>query len=127
MSVAQPHDIGLLSVNHEQEPATVHLDAVEAHVLENSANADVAFSVCTMDYPRATTGLMPPLADLCTSVVPVKGVDLTIGPGTVQQLVMTVTAHRPGTVLVEGVDVTYSDSWRHGTQRTGKGVSLHFG
>ena len=131
LSVAQPRDIGLLSVNQdqeeEQEQATIHLDAVAAHVVENSANADIAFSVCTMEYPRPTRGLMPPLSDLCTSIVPVKGVDLTIGPGAVQQLVMTVTAHRAGNVSVEGVDVSYSDSWRHGTQRTGPSVNLHFG
>ena len=132
LSVGQPHDIGVLPVHEDlyqgmTEPATVHLEAVEAHVTEDTANADITFAVCTMGYPRPFSGVLPPLDELCTRVVPVKGVDLTIGNDSVQQLVMTVTAAQAGTVVVRGVEVTYSDGWRHGTQRTGQGFILRFG
>ena len=132
LSVAHPHDFGVLPVHEDhyqamEKSATVHVKAVAAHVTEDTANADITFSVCMMPYPRPASGPLPPLDELCTRVVPVTGVDLTIGPDSVQQLVMTVTATQPGTVMVKGVDVTYSDGWRHGTQTTGQQVRLYFG
>ena len=127
LSVAKPQNVSMLPMQRDQEASTVHIESVHPRIVENSANADLTFAICTTNYPRDTSRLMPQLADVCTSIEPVDGVDLTIGSGSVQKLVMTVTPHQAGTVSAEGVEVTYSDSWRHGTQRTGNNVSLHFG
>lgn len=127
LHVAQPYSVAMLPVDARKGTTTVHLESVRANLVENSAHADLTFFVCTMAYPRKIARLMPLLTDLCTSVVPVSGVDLTIGPEAAQQLLMTVTAQQAGVVSVQGVDITYSYSWRHGTQRSGKSVRLHFG
>jgi hypothetical protein len=40
------------------------------------------------------------------------------------QLVMTVTPHQPGIVLVKGLHVTYSHGWQRGPEDIGMSIRL---
>jgi hypothetical protein len=54
----------------------------------------------------------------------VAGATLSGGPGRREQLLVAITPHAAGRVVVPAVDVTYDSGWRHGTQRTGARVAL---
>lgn len=47
--------------------------------------------------------------------------------GSHDQLVVTVTADKPGVVVVDGIEVTYSTGWQRGTQATGVLYRARFG
>ena len=59
----------------------------------------------------------------CTSVAEPSETRL----GSHDQLVVAVTADKPGPVVVDGIEVTYSAGWQRGTQATGVHYRARFG
>ncbi|WP_395695018.1 hypothetical protein [Nocardioides sp.] len=98
---------------------TVHLDAATPVVVSGGASATTGVLVCTMSGGSAV-GLAHgrEVEQYCSPLEAAAGADLSLGPEPRQQLMLAVTPTRPGErIKVDGVDVTYTDGWRHGTQR----------
>ena len=107
------------------ESTPLRLDAIAPRISENSAKATIALLVCTRNGGSLGVGAQESGLDAsCTSVLPFTGqqeVDLGFMR---TQILLAVTATAPGTVHVEGLDVTYSDGGRAVTQLTGLTVTL---
>lgn len=100
---------------------TVH--SAEAHVVEDSADADIRLFVCTIDESSGVgaVGVVSEadVRDECSSLVPAEGATLRLAPVPAQQLVLSFSLPHAGTLRIRGVDVDYSHGWRRGTQRVG--------
>jgi len=115
-TVGTPTYLGLAFV---PETESIHLVDASARVLFNDAQADVRVVVCRQDDSLLPAATGADLESQCTSVRPPEGrVD------SLDSLVVEVVAHVPGTVLVEGLDVTYRPPYQWGTQTTGMTAAL---
>ena len=122
-SVGEPH-------HHRALPV---LPAVEVHradvvLAPGSPPAATAVSVCQRepedDLFGSATG---DLSRFCRRITPLAGQDLSAlreAPDLEAYLVVTVVPLAPGELRVEGVDVSFSDGFRRGHQRTGAAVVL---
>lgn len=99
------------------------VDSISPHLTRNTAAAGFGFYICE----HGSVGVVRPgdLDENCPDLVPVvRGTKLDVSEAADQQLVMGVTVHRTGDVQVNGVDITYTHGWQHGTQQTGLVVRL---
>jgi hypothetical protein len=115
---------------HVNDPATL-LSATPV-VAENSANATFVVSVCSPDLSRngAIGSTFGDLHRYCTRVVPAAGATLALVTSgqtpvtTPDQVVLTITARQPGTVVVKGLDLTYIQDGRTAHQTVGEFIRL---
>ena len=111
---------------HPTHPTTVHVDGVSPRVEVNTAGASVTFFVCRLG-PHPQIGAIGSAygADIhqeCPILVPASNVDMTVKPAFSDQIVMRIQLNRPGTLLVNGMDLHYSTGWQHGWQWVGDGA-----
>lgn len=106
---------------------TVRVDRVTGHGVTDSADAELAYLVCTL-RPRVEGAIGSAdraTADkYCSALTPADGVTLSLGRHPREQLLLEVTLTRPGVVRIHGLDVTYAHGWQHGTQHIGGDVAL---
>jgi hypothetical protein len=107
---------------------TVSIHAARAKVVVNTAAATFDYYVCTVDTSQGIVAIGSMFeSDLdkdCSSVVDVEGATLDLDVDAHQQVVLSVTTHQPGRVVVRGMEVDYSTGWRSGTQLVGGEVRL---
>ena len=119
--------IGMTYPNTARAPVTLHVDGVEPRVDSDSADAHISFFICTNIQPPgpgelALGSVRGNVSSYCSHLVPASNVDMAIGRGHYQSIVMRVVATRLGQVRVNGIDLRYRDGWQDGTQWTGYGV-----
>jgi hypothetical protein len=108
----------------------VQLDSVHANVSRNTADATIEFLVCTMTGRRGITGIgsvrQRDLDRDCPHPRPVTtGTELDVRARPPhQQIVMAVTPHQAGAVLIDGAVATYRQGWQHGSQVIGERIRL---
>ena len=89
-------------------------------------------TVTTLRYFLCTTNvgrrhgvlLMGPFSftrTVCGAMAPADGLTMQLSD---QQLIVAVTPHRVGTMLLRGLDVSYRHGWQDGTQRVGGDVQI---
>jgi hypothetical protein len=125
--VGAPFYVGMTSENHDAR-GTVTIHSARAHVVRDSAAAEIEFFVCTVD-PSSGVGSIGavPQSEIhheCSALVPAEGAKMRLNATPRQQVVMAVSLSHAGRVKVEGLDLDYSHGWQHGTQRTGGEVDL---
>lgn len=100
--------------------------AARAHVVEQSGHVDITAWVCSLRSGRSAVGAgdHAMVTDHCSSLVAAEGATMRPGGEPPQQLVLSVTARGTAKVVIEGVDVEYSQGWRRGTQRVGGALDL---
>ncbi|QNN52117.1 hypothetical protein [Nocardioides mesophilus] len=100
---------------------SVTLHAAAPHVLVNTAEATVTFSVCQVAGRSSISSVRGDLRRRCSKLLPIKDTRLAL---TYQhprrQMLMTITPTRPGVVKIQGMDLTYSYRHQSGTQRVGE-------
>ena len=97
--------------------SSVVLRGAEARIREDTANAVVRVVFCTGSKEfGAFTGTAK---EHCGRVIPVKGAHLGPDRGSGRQLMVEVTLRQPGTVVLDGVDVSYRSGPRLGSETTG--------
>jgi hypothetical protein len=103
----------------------LRIDSLVPRITENSAKATVALLICTRNGGTLGVGAQEGgLADSCTSVLPFTGQqEIDLGFMTAQ-ILLAITPTAPGTVHVEGLDVTYSDGGRAVTTTSGADLTL---
>ena len=94
-----------------------------------NTDATVVVSICHRRLDQsAIGGWIGDLSKFCTRLSPVVAGTQFTYPSRTEYLVMTVTPHHPGSVVVTSVDFPYrtgsSDSFRRGTQRMDLRVSV---
>jgi hypothetical protein len=112
----------------EKGDGSVAVDRADAHVVADTAAADIEVVVCTLvDAESGSVGSAsgPDIDELCSTLEPAEDVSLSIDRDPRQQLLVAVTTTRPGRVRIHGIDVTYSHGWQHGTQRVGGDIEVH--
>ena len=109
---------------------SITVRSASAHVVEDSADAEIAFFVCTLDtasnHPAVgIEGEKLTRAD-CSSLDPVSDQEMHLGNADDprQQVVMAITLRHHGGVIVDGADLTYADGLQEGTQRIGGHVEI---
>jgi len=114
-----------VGMSYEQDDAegTITIQSARANVVQDSADADVTFYVCSI-APLAGVGAIgssneEDMHELCSSLVPAEGATLRLHAIPMQQVVMAITLRRPGLVRVDGMDLDYTLGWQAGTQRIG--------
>jgi hypothetical protein len=113
-------DTGLSGASTTASSLSLHVTAITPHVDSNTSNATIHLMVCLRNRnPIAIGAQETGLSDSCSSVRPlVAPMTITLGFTTIQVLV-AVTPYKPGTVHIEGIDVTYTQGLRHTTQQGG--------
>lgn len=87
-------------------------------------DGDVVFLVCHDPLGGAVIGAVRGEArEHCATVEPARGA--LVGEG--DQVVVQVSAESSASVVLDGFEVTYSQGWRHGTQRLSRVVAVQFG
>jgi hypothetical protein len=103
----------------------VWIHSASPRVVQNTAAATFGFYVCTQDAQDwdGALGVAFGAKDFtrdCPKAQPVEdGTKLDTGSADPQQLVLVMTLRKPGSVLTEGVDLTYSYGVQRGTQSIG--------
>jgi len=85
---------------------TIRLVELRPRIAADTAAAEVTIKVCT-------TGAG------CTAVTAAHGPRLRLSGTGASRVVVSVTPHRAGVVRIDGVDVTYLDAGRRGTEHAG--------
>lgn len=135
-------DVGAVGVNASQETVgrtfharvtyerqgldgsdEAHLRDARPRVIANTAGAEVVLRVCERRPSQLGSfgnGDDAVVADYCRALTGVRGARLVVAPqGVGDYLVLSITARRPGEVLVSGVDLDYSYGWKRGRQHVG--------
>jgi hypothetical protein len=114
---------------HTNDPVTVV--SVVPQVVENSAEAHLRVWTCSPDLREngAIGAIRGSLQPYCTRVVSTDGARLALtesesSPAVPDQLVLTVTPERPGTVLVKGLDLIYVQDGKLAHQTVGEFVRV---
>ncbi len=107
----------------EIRPPDADIERVEARVTPGSAPVATSVVICVPN-PKDPTGIgavsLDELSDYCSQILPAAGHNLADLPrGT--SLVLAVTLLAPGPVTIRGVEVTYRQGLRRGTEVTGIG------
>lgn len=105
---------------------TVSVIGVQPNVLVNTAKATITVVDCTPNLAEGgAIGIVDGrLHHWCTRVAPANGATMNVSGDSPDQLVMTVTPHQAGTVLIRGVHVTYSHGWQRGPEDIGMSIRL---
>ena len=99
--------------------AAVTVGRLTPRIVENTSNAEIDFVVCQRKADYDAFGVGGALSDTCTRVSPLRaGARLNIGPGA-DQIIVQVTARRPGRVSIAGYEISYQQGWRHSRQHVG--------
>lgn len=120
-----PVSINMGEAFGDDETITVH--SVRPNLARNTAAADIDFVICEV---RSPYGLADSIDDACTSVEPVDDQRLRLGDALYDDraIMMTITPHRAGTVVVRGMWVDYTRDghhlWQTGTELAGLDVRL---
>ena len=116
-------DAGIYSRHVEDDPRhgmpiTVH--SAVARISENTADADIELVLCrhSGDGTDIIGSIMAEdVSSYCLEELPIGGAHESF-PSTAQ-LLFRITPRQPGTVQIEGIDLTYRDGIRRGTVHTG--------
>lgn len=100
------------------QPRAVDVVSIAPRIVENSAGARVRLVLC------APAGGAAPATGSCSDAEPFRGGVIALGVGQVPTLWVIASATRPGTLVVDGYDVTYRDGWRTGVQHVGSTLTL---
>jgi hypothetical protein len=100
-------DARVVGADHD----AIRLVEVRPRVAVDSAAADIRIEVCT-------TGVG------CTDVTDAPGPRVRLSGAGAARLVVSVTPHRAGEVRIDGLDVTYLDAGRRGTEHAGSTIQL---
>ena len=95
-------DARVVAADHD----TIRLVELRPRIAADTAAAEVTIKVCT-------TGAG------CTAVTAAHGPGLRLSGTGASRVVVSVTPHRAGVVRIDGVDVTYLDAGRRGTEHAG--------
>ncbi len=111
-------------------PQVIHIDSALPYVVTNTPDATITVSVCALS-PDPKFGVIGSVSGRlagrwCTRLADAADTDMTLHGDPWEQLLLTITATRPGVVRVAGIGLTYSYGHRHGTQRVGLGVRFVF-
>ena len=98
----QEIDARVVAADHD----TIRLVELRPRIEVDSAAAEVTLKLCT-------TGAG------CTAVTAAHGPRLRLSGTGASRVVVSVTPHRAGVVRIDGVDVTYIDAGRRGTEHAG--------
>lgn len=85
---------------------------------DDSVPFEATLSACSEGSVGVVTGT---LSEHCADRQPVRGARFHRSP---QQVVVTLVAERPGTIIIEGFDTTYRDGVRFGSQRAGHRITV---
>jgi len=109
-------------------PASVELESAVPRIVENTAAADVALLVCRSTGSDGVGAIAATeLTTYCSSTTPVSPGRIVLSMPPYDQLIAVVTPHQKGVVHVAGVDVTYRDGLRRGTQQSGIDITVTAG
>jgi hypothetical protein len=121
------HAVYLNSDIQPGSPSSGHrgldLRRVTPQITVNTAGARVQILTCRVADPNLGLGF-----DTDTSPCATVGV---FHPGTIDlgfpatEIIYKITAAHPGTIRIEGADVSYSDGTRRGVQHAGSGAVIH--
>jgi hypothetical protein len=115
LEVGQPVVLGTFA---RPRNGTVTVTDAVAKVRENTADADVRVLLCETAPGSPRVGSQLGRAeDACTAVLEPAGQVLAARGGL--QVVLEVVPRRSGVLVVDGVDISYRDGWRRGTQPSG--------
>jgi len=110
-------------------PGPVTLEDIRPVLRTNTAEAEIAFFVCTLDPTRGigSVGAVRSLGRACSGVTPVRAgttfdADASASPR--QQVVMAIEPTAPGLVVIDGMKVTYAAGWQRGSQWIGPHVMV---
>lgn len=127
LPVGEPIYLGITHERHSAE-GSIRIRDVQPDLGENDAEATVEYFLCTVD-PSSGVGSIGSvdarlIGDECSELVAAEGQEMELNARPRQQLVLAVTPTKPGTVTVEGTELSYSYGWRRGTQRLGDSLEL---
>jgi hypothetical protein len=121
----QPVNINMLEVSAHQDPETVVVRSAEPRVMTNTADADITLSYCVAREP--TMSAHGQLSRTCAEIEDVGGQHMRVPGGAT--VMMTVTPHRAGHVVVRGIDIAYARGagrlWQRGHEITGLVVRVN--
>ncbi|MEN8704592.1 MAG: hypothetical protein ABF306_00510 [Nocardioides marinisabuli] len=115
---------GLVSPPLDAERRELELRSATPVVAKNTADADLEVYLCEVDPGQGAVGVgsqRTAPTDVCSTFERVTdGTRLVVGGGEAyQELVIRVQAAQPGVVEVRGIELSYRDGLRRGTQVTG--------
>jgi hypothetical protein len=118
--------VGMTYPRDDENNQRVTVTAARPNVVVNTADATFKVQICVR---RAGVGAISAddlrnLGQYCAHVVPAKGASMWVRGARPDQVIVTVTPRRPGTVRLRGLHLTYSHGWHHGSQNTGFGFVL---
>jgi hypothetical protein len=111
----------VLDADPESTVRHLRFDRIEPRLEENSANALISLLVCTRTPGTSGLGLgeLDSLRPSCSSVTPFTGAQEMVLGFQTAQVVLAVTPTQPGTVRIEGFEVTYASTGRAVTTTSG--------
>lgn len=129
-TVGQPEWVGITYPDDGLAPTTLHLDSVHVGVASDTSGASLRAIVCEAPY-QAVGGTAVGFGDaasqrsLCLHPVAARDVRMTLGRGYREYIVLEIVPTRPGTLRIDGVDLSYSHGLQDGTQTIVMDLTVH--
>lgn len=118
----RPVWVGVTFPDVGRPPVSVHLDSVTAHEASDTSGATVTSFVCT-NRPRTGRGIRAVgsggtavVRHYCVHLARARDVDMTVGRGHPEYLLLQIVSAHLGRLRIDRVDVTYRNGLQHGTQ-----------
>lgn len=109
--------IGVVFSPSEGERHTITLKSATPQVSGAPEGATVELLVCHDGGVGAARGSLEPY---CSTVEPaVAGAQFDVGERSNDQIVVKICSQQPGRVVVNGVELSYTSGWQHGSEITG--------
>jgi hypothetical protein len=113
-------------------PGTIEIRDIEPHVTRDQASLEVEYVICHLDADAIESGTtsvgygMPDevMSSVCVEVESAEGATMRLGEGAGQELLVGVTATRPGRSVIDTHRIRFGEGWQQGAAAIHVGVNL---
>ena len=123
-----PVTVDMIQRSAHADAETVTVNDVSPRVVANTADALITFAVCrrSEDSPFMSADGLAQRS--CRTITEVEGQQVRLTGDRTTTITMTVTARRPGRVVIRGMEIDYTRGadhfWQRGSEATGPVVEM---
>jgi hypothetical protein len=128
--VGQLQWVGVTYPDDSLAPTTLHLESVHARIASDTSAASIRPIVCEAPWQAVGetavgSGSVASQRSLCLQPVTARDVNMTLGRGYRQYLVLEILPTKPGTLKIDRVDVEYSHGLQEGSQSLSWNITMN--
>jgi len=128
--VGQLQWIGVIYPDEGMAPTSLHLESVHARIASDTSAASIRPILCEAPWQAVGgtavgSGSAASQRSLCLHPMTARDVNMTLGRGYRQYIVLEILPTKPGTLRIDGIDVQYSHGLQEGSQALSWNITMN--